>query len=235
MSNYLVIGGSSGIGLYTAVSLKERGHEVWVASRNWNKTLEEHQISHISLDIQEADSSSWSDLPEKLDGMLYCPGSINLKPFQRLKEDDFLNDFRINVLGAVKAIQACLPHMKKNGQGSVVLISTVAARTGMNFHASVATSKAGIEGLSRSLAAEYASASIRFNVIAPSLTDTPLAAKLLNTEDKQAVAARRHPLGRYGTPSDISSLAVYLLEQNASWLTGQVIAVDGGMSALRPL
>ena len=164
---------------------------------------------------------------------MYCPGSINLKPLQRLSTDDFLADFNLNLLGAVRTIKATLKHLRKSDLGaSIILFSTVAVQTGMAFHASVASAKGAVEGLTRSLAAEFAPR-IRVNAIAPSLTDTPLGKDLLSTDAKRDAAAERHPLKRVGTTRDIASMCVHLLLLDDAWITGQIIHVDGGMSSLR--
>ena len=171
------------------------------------------------------------ELPEidGLTGIVYCPGSINLKPFHRLTQDDFLDDYQKNVLGAVRVLQFYFRTLKKN-KGSVVLFGTVASQQGMPFHASIAAAKGGLEALARSLAAEWAP-NIRVNIVNPSLTDTPLAEALLSTEQKRENAAQRHPLKKIGTPKDIAKAAVFCLEND--WVTGQSIGVDGGMSSVR--
>jgi NAD(P)-dependent dehydrogenase (short-subunit alcohol dehydrogenase family) len=171
------------------------------------------------------------DLPEieNLSGLVYCPGSINLKPFHRLSEEDFLNDFHVNVLGAVRVMQKYFRELKRN-KGSIVLFGTVAANRGMPFHASIAASKGGLEALARSLAAEWAP-SIRVNIVNPSLTETTLAEGLLNTEQKKENAAMRHPLKKIGQPIDIAKAVQLCLENE--WMTGQTIGVDGGMSTLK--
>ncbi len=220
--NYLIIGGTSGIGLALANLLTSKGHSVFTASRTGNIIFD--ATSNEALDV--------SQLPASLDGFAYCPGSINLKPFHRLSLHDFSTDFEVNVLGAVKTIQAVLPLLKANDHASIVLFSTVAVTQGMPFHTSVAASKGAIEGFTKSLAAELAP-KIRVNCIAPSLTDTPLASKLLASEDKKKTASERHPLKQIGTAEDIAMLASFLLSDESKWMSGQVIGLDGGMSTLR--
>ncbi|GAA4823392.1 SDR family oxidoreductase [Algivirga pacifica] len=229
--NYVVIGGSSGIGAALIKLLKADGGEVFNFSRS-NPDIE--GITHHSYDVQEDDFSSLTDkLPDAIHGVAYCPGTINLKPFIRLSTEDFEQDFSINVMGAVKVLQALHKPLKAAKGSSVVLFSTVAVQTGMAYHASVAASKGAIEGLARTLASEWASSHIRVNAIAPSLTDTPLAEGLLQSEEKKEAAGKRHPLGRVGTPQDIATAALYLLADYSSWVTGQVMAIDGGMGSLR--
>lgn len=230
--NYFIVGGSSGIGLEIVRTLHSENHALFVGSRS-NEALSEFDgLHHLPLDVQ-ADSIDVDGLPEILDGLVYCPGSIRLKPFQRLTIEDFMQDLQVNFLGAVKTIQACLPRLKKSPTGAaIVLFSTVAVKTGMPFHASVAGAKAAVEGLTRSLAAEFAPR-IRVNAIAPSLTDTPLAQGLLSSEEKRKASAERHPAKRIGTPQEVAQIAVHLLSQASGWMTGQIIHVDGGMSALR--
>ena len=208
---FLIIGGSSGIGLEIVKALCEADNEIFVASRTNDQLSQFGGVHHLPLDVQ-AEPFSLEGLPDVLDGMVYCPGTIRLKPFQRLTIDDFLEDFQINFLGAVKTIQACLSHLKKSAAGA----------------------KAAVEGLTRSLAAEFAPR-IRVNAIAPSLTDTPLAQNLLSSKEKRQASADRHPLKRIGTPQEIARLAVHLLSDASAWLTGQIIYMDGGMSSLRTL
>jgi NAD(P)-dependent dehydrogenase (short-subunit alcohol dehydrogenase family) len=231
-ANYLVIGGSSGIGKETAQLLADLGHEVYVGSRTGDSKASVSGAHHLQMDVT-ADMSALDSLPDTLQGLVYCPGTIRLKPFQRLTEDDFLTDFQINLLGAVRVIQASLPRMKKSAAGgAIVLFSTVAVKVGMPFHASIASAKAAVEGLTRSLAAEFAPR-IRVNAIAPSLTDTPLAGDLLSRRERRAAAAERHPLKRVGEPRDIARLAAHLVSSDAAWTTGQIVQVDGGLSSLR--
>jgi len=231
MAKYVVIGGSSGIGLQLSNDLAASGHDVTVLSRHRSEEMNDN-INHEKVDILKDDIDGGKF--DEVDGLAYCPGSINLKPFKALKEDDFLNDFKINVLGAVKALQAFEKHLKKSDIGSVVLFSTVAVGQGMPYHASTAAAKAAVEGLGRSLAAEFAP-KIRVNMIAPSITDTPMADNLLSSEDKQKKSAERHPLKLVGKPSDISDVATYLLSEKARWVSGQTFGIDGGLSTLRSI
>jgi len=224
--NYLIIGASSGIGKEIAEKLSLEGHQVYTAQRN--DTALESKFQHFDSTSNELNVAL---LPEQLDGLVYCPGSINLKPFHRLTKEDFYNDWQINFLGAVKVIQSVLP-LLKSAKGAIVLFSSVAAQTGMSFHASIASAKAAIEGLTYSLAAEFAPL-VRVNAIAPSLTETPLAYKLLSDENKKEAASKRHPLHKYGQAHDIAAMACFLLSREASFITGQIIKVDGGLSNIR--
>lgn len=229
---YVVVGGSSGIGYDITCRLVEKGYGVLVVSRSADTLSGLSGVTHMALDItrQELDVEQ---LPASIQGVAYCPGSIRLRPFHRLRESDFLTDWQLNVMGAIKSIQACLPGMKKaDTPASIVLFSTVAVATGMPFHASIASAKGALEALTRSLAAEFAP-KIRVNAIAPSLTDTPLAKTLLSDDGKRKAAADRHPLKRFGSAGDIAAAAMFLLEDSAAWITGQVLAVDGGMGAVR--
>ncbi|MCU0467268.1 MAG: SDR family oxidoreductase [Arcicella sp.] len=228
--NILVVGASSGIGYEIAKSLISKGNTVFSASRNQPDIA---GVTHVSWDAQNPDGAAFASLPDTIDGLVYCPGTINLKPFHRLSQDDFKNDFQLNVLGAISVIQTLLPKLKKSDSASVVLFSTVAVKVGMGFHASVAASKGAIEGLTLSLAAELAPAKIRVNCVAPSLTDTPLAKNLLSSDEKKEASNKRHPIGRYGTSADIANISTFLLGDEASWITGQIFGVDGGMGSLK--
>ena len=231
MANYLIIGGSSGIGKALTSLLSEEGETVYAT---YNKQVTEPTTSSVHFHYLNVldDEFSLDFLPEDLSGVVYCPGSINLKPFERMKPTEFLEDFTLQVLGAVKVIQAVIPKLKKSPSASIVLFSTVAVQTGLPYHSLISTSKGAIEGLTRALAAELAP-KIKVNCIAPSLTDTPLAHSLLNSEQKKEANAQRHPLKRIGTPEDIASMAAFLLSPKASWISGQIFHVDGGMSSLR--
>jgi 3-oxoacyl-[acyl-carrier protein] reductase len=228
--NILVVGASSGIGKSVAELSVEKGANVFVASRS---TPEISGCTHIQLDVNTLEGELES-LPEVLHGLVYAPGSINLKPFHRIKIEDFQADLDINLFGAIKVLQACYTRLKKAEGASVVLYSTVAVQIGMNFHSSIATAKGAVEGLGKSLAAEWASIGIRVNVLAPSLTDTPLAERLLATDEKKEASNKRHPIGRVGQASDLGHMTTLLLSDEGSWITGQIIGIDGGMSTLKP-
>lgn len=224
----LLIGGNTGIGLASATKLKNEGHELLAAARS------PEPLTQIGIPTQpfEASGEVKLELPDPLDGLIYFPGTITLKPFHRLSEEDFLQDLQVNLLGAAKAIQAALPALKKSESASIVLFSTVAVAQGMAFHASIAAAKGAVEGLAKSLAAELAP-KIRVNVIAPSLTDTPLAGSLLGSEERQQVAAKRHPLNQVGDPEDIAQLISLLMSDASKFMSGQILRPDGGLSSLR--
>ncbi len=231
MGNYLIIGASSGIGKETAALLHEDGHQVYATYFQHELPFDEAKYTTQYLDVM-SEEISLDFLPETLDGLVYCPGSIYLRPFDRIKPAEFIKDYELQVIGAIKIIQAVLPRMKKSDQGSIVLFSTVAVQMGLPFHSQVSSSKGAIEGLMRALAAEYAP-KIRVNCIAPSLTDTPLAAGLLNTDQKREANALRHPMKRIGCAKDIANMVIFLLSQKSSWITGQVMRVDGGMASIK--
>jgi NAD(P)-dependent dehydrogenase (short-subunit alcohol dehydrogenase family) len=231
MPNYLIIGASSGIGRKLAEQLSGEGHRVTGTYCKTHITSESPNLEYFPLDVLD-EQLSLDFLPEVIDGLVYCPGAISLKPFGRIKEADFVNDYRLQVLGAIKVIQAVLPRMKASENPSIILFSTVAVQLGLPFHTQVASSKGAIEGLTRSLAAELAP-KIRVNCIAPSLTDTPLAGALLSSEEKKEANAQRHPLKRIGKAEDISNMAAFLLSEKAGWITGQIMKVDGGLSVLK--
>jgi len=230
MKTYIIIGASSGIGLQLAKTLAEKGDTV-IGTYNSHPLENSENITYHSLNVTAAELDL-SFFPEVIDGIIYCPGSINLKPFGRIKAEDFLSDFNLQVGGLIKVLQYAFPALKKSEHAAVVVFSTVAVQLGLPFHSQVCASKGAIEGLTKALSAEWAP-SIRVNCIAPSLTDTPLAANLLNTDEKKAANALRHPLKKIGTASDIANMAAFLLSENAAWITGQIIHVDGGMSTIK--
>jgi len=231
MKNIVVVGAGRGIGLATVKALQSEN--LYTISRQLTNELEALNTKFYSLDVAKDDVAVLTDLPEVIHGVVYCPGSINLRPFNRLTAQDFLNDFQQNVLGAIAVIQYLLPRLKKADGASIVLFSTVAVKIGMPFHASIAAAKGAIEGLAKSLAAELATSKIRVNVIAPSLTDTPLASALLSSDEKREAAAKRHPLNSIGSADEIGQLVAFLIQDNSRWITGQVIGVDGGIGNLK--
>lgn len=221
---YILIGGNSGIGSAISNKLKKEGAHLHLMSRNPVGPGEHYQV-----DITE-DNPDFPEIEGGVDGLIYCPGSINLKPFKALKPRDYIQDFEINVMGLIKVLHAYQKNLQKAEDGNVVAFSTVAVQTGMAFHTSVAAAKGALEGVIRSLAAEWAS-KVRVNAVAPSITDTPMAEKLLNNEKKKDKAIDRHPVKRIAEPKDMAK-AVHLL-LHSPFITGQIIPVDGGLSSLR--
>ena len=232
--NILVVGGSSGIGLALIRHLAIQEANIFNISRNPSAEWPQG-VTHIQADVLGDLSIIEDQLPQTIHGLVYSVGSINLKPFQRLTQDDFLNDYKLNVLGATEIIRLSLKALKNAAGASIVLYSSVAAKAGMPFHSSIAAAKGAIEGLMLSLAAELSTNQIRVNAIAPSLTDTPLAKNLLSTDEKREASAKRHPLGKIGTPDDIAFATQFLISDHSTWLTGQIIGIDGGLGNLRPL
>ena len=227
MKTILLIGASSAVAKEVAKQLKTEGHTVISISRA--EPDAPFDIFH-KYDISSDDSMPILDT--LIDGLVYFPGTINLKPFQSLKSISFLEDFQINVLGAIKSIQSYSKNLALSDSASIILYSTVAVQTGMPFHASVAASKGAIEGLTRSLAAEFAP-KIRVNCIAPSLTNTPMASRLLSSPEKIEASALRHPLKKVGDPKDLANMTTFLLSDASKWMTGQILHLDGGMSSIK--
>lgn len=231
MATLLLVGASSGIGASLARQLVASGHTVYGTYHTHGTAPTEGLAGWHPVNVLDA-TLDLSFLPDALDGLVYCPGAVNLKPFARIKPEDFVADYQLQLVDAVKTIQACLPRLKNSANASIVLFSTVAVQTGFNFHSLVSSSKGAVEGLTKALAAELAP-KMRVNCIAPSITDTPLAASLLNTEEKKEANAQRHPLRKIGTPEDLANLAAFLLTEQSAWITGQVLHADGGMSTVR--
>ena len=228
MKNILVVGGNSGIGEAFVKKMVEDNNVICLNRKgiSW-----EHQnLSSYTFDALK------DELPvqESIDSVIYFPGSINLKPFKNLSDQDFLNDLEINLFGAIKTIRQVLPLLNKNGKSSIVLFSTVAVAQGMPYHTSVSAAKGAIEGFAKSLAAELVP-HIRVNVIAPSITDTPLAGRILGNEKAKENAKNRHPLKTVGEAKDIAAMASYLISDDAKWVTGQIFHIDGGMSTIKGL
>ncbi len=226
MKNIVIIGGNSGIGAAVAKKLNE--HQLFLFNRKGTADVS----AAIKIFDVTTDTLNESDLPAVIDGLVYCPGTINLRPFNRITEKDYLEEFQVNVIGFIKTVNACLKGLKAAEQPSVIAFSTIAAKLGMPFHSSIAASKGALEALVRTLAAEMAP-KIRFNTIAVSLTDTPLADKLLNTPEKKEAGAKRHPLNKIGAPDEIAQTVCHILSSDSSWMTGQTIHLDGGMSTIK--
>ena len=227
MKNILIIGGSTGIGLETALILSKE-YNVY-ATYNNTAVVDANNINYQFYNVAENNDL---DLPEEIHGIIYCPGSITLKPFKRLKSENLLEDFNLHVGGAVNVIQQALPKLSKEGNNSIVLFSSVAVQTGFNFHTQISICKGALEGLTKALSAELAPTT-RVNAIAPSLTNTPLASALLNSDAKIKANADRHPLKRIGEAKDIAEMASFLVSDKASWITGQILKVDGGISNIK--
>jgi len=233
IGNIMIAGGSKGIGLELVRLLEPRAERIDVWSRTAGELPTSGKVRHAVCDFADP-NAALPELPEEIQGAVYCPGTINLRSFRSLQVADFRQDLEVNLIGAIRFLQACQPRLKgRDGEpASVVLFSTVAVGQGMPMHASVAASKGAIEGLMRSLAAEWAP-KIRVNAIAPALTDTPLASKLLSTPEKREAMATRYPLKRIGTAEELARAAMFLVSSESNWVTGQVLGVDGGMSTCR--
>lgn len=231
--NIFIAGGNSGTGLTLIKKLLEDGNSVTAASRSGSELEKIEGVDYIQADPADPEVEiKLTDTDQTFDGFVYLPGTINLKPFNRLKIEDYEEDYRVNFLGAVNLLKQVLPRLKKGNDPSIVLISTVAVQTGMAFHASISAAKGAIEGFTKALASEM-SPTIRVNAVAPSLTDTPLADRLLNSDNKVNSSSERHPLKRVGKPEDQASMIKFLLSEESSWITGQIFHVDGGLSNLR--
>ncbi|MGK7397201.1 MAG: SDR family NAD(P)-dependent oxidoreductase [Candidatus Cyclobacteriaceae bacterium M3_2C_046] len=227
MANYLIVGSGSTIGRSVIELLLKEDHSLTTVSRQQSGSYS-GQVAHLQLNIME-EVIPHESIPQ-LDGLVYLPGTINLKPFRTLKPENFRHDLDVNLLGAVSVIQAALPKMKE--QSAIVMFSSVAVQAGMPYHSTVAVSKGAVEGLVRSLAAELAP-HVRVNAVAPSLVDTNLSQRLINSDEKQKAVRERHPLKTYGQPEDIAEMVTYLLSPKSRWITGQIIGIDGGLSKLR--
>ena len=228
MSNnktYIFAGSSSAIAKASAASLSSLGHKVIQISRSIPEGEQQFQVDKYEM-------GSFPKLEEKVHGLVYYPGTINLKSFGQLTMQDFQQDFSIHVLGAVAFVKSYMNLLEKDGKSSIVFISSVAGSVGMPFHSSVSVSKAAIEGLTKSLAAELAPA-VRVNAIAPSLVNTPLGERFVNTPEKLSAIEKRNPMKKVGDPTDIANMINFLLSEQSSWITGQVLGVDGGMNNIK--
>jgi 3-oxoacyl-[acyl-carrier protein] reductase len=224
---FLIAGASSSIAQICISSLVQKGNQIIALSRQ--------SLSIPGVECHQVESYQTEHLPEitdEIDGIVYFPGTIQLKPFNRLSLSDFRNEMEIHSWGAVSILQKYIGLIPKSKHGSVVLLGSVAAKLGMPYHASVSMSKGAIHGLTLALAAEWAPR-IRVNAVAPSLTDTPMGEKLINTPEKREFIEKKNPMGKIGEPQDIADAILFLLSEESKWLTGQIISVDGGMSTLK--
>lgn len=229
--NILIVGGNSGIGS-ACVETLAKTNQIYSLTRSGNIEAPIENVEYFIGDVCKTGIDT-SFLPKELHSLIYCPGSINLKPFTNLDAEDFENDFKTNVIGFTNLLKVSIQALKNSGNASVVAFSTVAVVQGMSYHSSVAASKGAIEGLMRSLAAEYATSGIRFNSIAPSLVNTPLASKFTQSAVKLEAISKKHPLKRIGDAKEIASLVKYLVSDDSSWMTGQTLNIDGGLSAIK--
>ena len=227
--NILIIGGNSDIGLEINNLAKAEGHSVYGTSRD--ETTSSNYDNFIHLDPNQS-LDALDNIPEDIHGLVYCPGTINLKSLQRLTLDDVKAEMEVNFYGAFNVIKKVLPNLKKNDGASIVLFSTVAANTGMPMHSSIAASKSALEGFAISVAAELAPR-VAINCVAPSIVDTKLASHILSTDERKEASAQRHPLKSIGTSKSIATSAYFLLSAKENWITGQVISADGGLSTLK--
>jgi NAD(P)-dependent dehydrogenase (short-subunit alcohol dehydrogenase family) len=228
---YLIIGGSSGIGLSLCKMLSDQGHQVIATTTREKEVTGSENIHYSYLNVLD-DNPSMDFIEGSIDGLVYCPGAINLQPFSKIRPRTLMQDYQLQLVGAVQCIQGALPHLKSSDSPpSIVLFSTVAVQKGYPFHGIVASSKGAVEGMTRSLAAELAP-NIRVNCIAPSLTNTRMASRLLNSETKRNNMSNRNPMKKIGQPDDIAHMAAFLLSDNSSWITGQILSIDGGASVL---
>jgi NAD(P)-dependent dehydrogenase (short-subunit alcohol dehydrogenase family) len=226
MNKIVIVGGSRGIGKEI---INELVNDNMIINLSRNKPELTHtNLSHYNIDILT------SDLPdlEDVSSVIYCPGSINLKPIGRISLDEFREDFEINVVGAVKIIQKYLPSLKKSTNASILLFSTVATKLGMPYHSTVAASKSAIDGLVKTLGAELAP-KIRVNAIAPTITKTDLASKLLRNEKVIENMIERHPLKKILMPEEVAKMAKFLISTDASSISGQIFNLDAGIVSFK--
>lgn len=238
-ASHIIMGAHGGIGWRLTEMLADKGETILATARDDSKivnlsgydTVTTASVDVLHADVVESTISELNESEEGIKGLAYCIGSIDLKPFKATKDDAYLASYELNVLGAVRALRAAEKGLRKAG-GSVVLFSTIAVDQGFPNHALISTAKGAIEGLTKALAAEWAG-KVRVNCIAPSLSDTPLAAPLTSSEPMAKSIAAMHPIPRLGTPDDSAALAAFLLSEDSSWITGQIMHVDGGRSTVR--
>lgn len=234
MKNVLIVGGSSGIGYEIIKSLSEQNYKIYALTRAPETLDNLSGVFSFKYDVQAKEKPLPDQIPEVIDGFIYAPGTVNLRPFHRIKPEEYQKDLEINFLGAVRVLQGIYKNLKKSEHASIVFFSSVAVQTGMPYHAAISASKGAVEGLTRALAAELAP-KIRVNAVAPSMTDTKLAARFLGSDENRKKYDNNHPLKRVGKPGDIMEAVVFLLSDKSSWMTGQILHVDGGMSSVKLL
>jgi 3-oxoacyl-[acyl-carrier protein] reductase len=241
MSNILIIAGTSDIGFATAKKLTEQGHNVFLTGRKQD-TLS-GLAAQLNTPFAVLDASDFAATLEvfnlaknslgTIDGVVNCSGSLLLKPAHLTSQTQYEETIKANLTTAFAVVHAAGQCMLENG-GSVVLVSSAAASVGLSNHEAISAAKAGIIGLALAAAASYANNNLRFNVVAPGLVETKLTNALTNNAMGRSVSEKMHPLGRLGKPEDIASAIVFLLDPANDWITGQVMAVDGGLSHIRP-
>ena len=226
MKNIVIIGGTKGIGKAIVSEVVDNNNVVCL-SRN------QTDFSHDNYTFHNFDALV-DDYPdfESVDCLIYCPGSINLKPISTLSLDDFRNDFELNVIGAVRAIKKYLNLLKKSGSASILLFRTVATKLGMPYHASVSVAKSGIDGLVKTLGSELAP-KVRINAIAPTITNTELASKILRNDKVIENMVERHPLKKILSSNEVAKMASFLISEDASSISGQIFNMDAGIVSFK--
>lgn len=241
MAKYLILAASSGIGTATAQLLHEQGHQLFLTGRREEKVrplAEECSASHAVLDLTDfaATDKVFGEAAERLgglDGAVNCAGSVFLKAAHLTSRQQYDEVLAGSLTTAFSTVRAAGRHMSKEG-GSVVLITSAAALSGLANHEAIAAAKGGVVGLTLSASATYAHHRLRFNAVAPGLTETPATEALTRSETSRRVSEAMHALGRLGQPIDVARAIAFLLDPANNWITGQVLAVDGGLSRIHP-
>jgi len=228
MAKYLVFAASSGIGRSVVAELREAGHTVLTTARNTNKIEPDFVMDAADFDAVDGVFEKAGEI----DGVVNCAGSLLLRPAHLVTSDQYQEVIHASLTTSFAVVRAAGKYMR--GGGSVVLVSSAAAMAGYANHEAIAAAKAGIIGLVRAAAATYASANLRFNAVAPGLTETPLTAQITGNATARKISESMHALGRIGSPEDIARAICFLLDTRNSFITGQVLAVDGGLSMVHP-